>query len=74
MARPRLQEEEKLVPVPTRLLPETLNHVEEVADTRGWPIGKTIRKMVEAAITAGLVPPIELPEARNATVDMQASN
>jgi hypothetical protein len=70
MARPRLQEAEKLIPVPIRLLPETLTQIEKVAGKREWSTAKTIRKMVEAALRANLVPPVEVPQAGQREMDL----
>ena len=57
MSRPKIDSDEKLVLVPIRLKPETLAKVKKVATTREWRTGHTIRKMVEAALAANLVPP-----------------
>lgn len=72
MGRPLLQPGEKLIPVPIRLLPETLTQVEKVAGTRDWSTAQTIRKMVEAALRENLVPPVKAPQAEQGDINLQS--
>ncbi len=71
VGRPRLGDE-KLIPVSIRLQRESLKQIEAVAATRKWPIGQTVREMVEAALMADLVPPVAEPRPSQKSADVQS--
>ena len=54
MARPNLDETQQLVPAPTRLSPEVMARVKEISDQYEWPVAKTLRKLIERGLEAGI--------------------
>jgi len=64
MARPKINENEKLLPVPTRLAPAVVKQIEEIADARKWSIGQTVREMVEEGLS--MQPPISKQQGESA--------